>query len=413
MALADVTDWMDEFGVPDNVWYAKRLAANDTLANASHQAGPYFPKEILFSLFPALNKSSVENPDVRFPLYVDSHPDHREVRAVWYNKKLFGKGTRNETRLTGFGGQHSALLDPDSTGTLTIFAFKPAPGPTGKECHVWVCRDGTEEDLFEDRLGPVEPKEFKLWKPGMTPEATLFTTEASSATSCHLARADIPAEWLKNFPSGEVIIQKTIERRPPTGMDADVRLLRRRQCEYEMFQSIEEATFLPKIKAGFSSIDTFTGLAQSILQSRKSRSGNSLELHAREIMREEGLVAEKDFSHRPVIENGKRPDFIFPSAAAYETAAFPTTKLRMLAAKTTCKDRWRQVLNEADRISKKHLLTLQEGVSVGQFKEMSDAGVLLVVPVGLHKAYPKSIRQHLISFESFLGDVRLLNISSS
>jgi hypothetical protein len=82
----------------------------------------------------------------------------------------------------------------------------------------------------------------------------------------------------------------------------------------------------------------------------------------------------------------------------------------MLAAKTTCKDRWRQVLNEADRIESKHVLTLQEGVSEGQFKEMQEAKVKLVVPTGLHKSYPDSVRPHLISFESFIADVRLLGL---
>ena len=82
----------------------------------------------------------------------------------------------------------------------------------------------------------------------------------------------------------------------------------------------------------------------------------------------------------------------------------------MLTAKTTCKDRWRQVLNEANRIPQKHLLTLQEGVSEGQFREMHEAGVQLVVPLGLHDSYPESVRPHLITLESFIGDVRLLSI---
>lgn len=194
-------------------------------------------------------------------------------------------------------------------------------------------------------------------------------------------------------------------------MNPDVRLLRRRQCEYEMFLSIEEAVYLPKITGGFTSVDGFLGLAQTILQSRKSRSGNSLELHAREIMSEEGLVAGTSFTHRPIIEGGKRPDFLFPSKIAYENLQFPETKLRMLAAKTTCKDRWRQIINEADRIHIKHLLTLQEGVSEGQFREMTEAGVQLVVPNGLHRAYPDGVRPHLITFESFIADVRILSVS--
>ncbi len=82
----------------------------------------------------------------------------------------------------------------------------------------------------------------------------------------------------------------------------------------------------------------------------------------------------------------------------------------MLAAKTTCKDRWRQVLNEASRIDVKHLLTLQEGVSEGQFREMTEAGVALVVPSVLHNAYPESVRSRLLSLETFIAEVRLLKI---
>lgn len=411
MALADVTDWMDQFGIPNTAWYAKRLSANHTLATQAHQAGPYIPKEFLFDMFPTLNQPDAENPDCRFDLYIDSHADHRNIRAVWYNNRLRG-GTRNETRLTGFGGQNSALLDPDSTGSLAVFAFILTDIGPASECHVWVCRDGTEEDLFEERLGPVEPKQYVIWRPGALPDADLFTAEPSSTTGCRLAEADIPAPWLAKFPTGEEIIRKTLELRPPTGMSPDVRMLRRRLCEYEIFQSVEEAVYLPRMRDGFRTLDNFLSLAQTILQSRKSRSGNSLELHTREIMMEEGLRSGTDFSHRPVIENGKRPDFIFPSTNAYQDSNFPQGRLRMLAAKTTCKDRWRQIINEANRIPLKHLLTLQEGVSEGQFREMREAGVALVVPMGLHEAYPETVRPHLITFESFIGDVRLLTVQT-
>lgn len=67
-------------------------------------------------------------------------------------------------------------------------------------------------------------------------------------------------------------------------------------------------------------------------------------------------------------------------------------------------------INEVDRIPIKHLLTLQEGVSEGQFREMQEAGVQLVAPMGLHVSYPDTVRPYLVSFESFIGDVRLLNL---
>ncbi|MGR6765660.1 type II restriction endonuclease, partial [Aeromonas veronii] len=68
-------------------------------------------------------------------------------------------------------------------------------------------------------------------------------------------------------------------------------------------------------------------------------------------------------------------------------------------------------LNEADRIPAKHLLTLQEGVSETQFREMNHAGVQLVVPAGLTDKFPKAVQPHLQSLESFIGDVRLLPVA--
>jgi hypothetical protein len=90
--VGDLVEWLDEHGAPAFVWYVKRLSGNDTLANGSHQAGPYIPRDFLFEIFPALNRREVKNPDVRFNLYVDSHPDVREVRAIWYNNRFHDTG---------------------------------------------------------------------------------------------------------------------------------------------------------------------------------------------------------------------------------------------------------------------------------------------------------------------------------
>lgn len=403
MALADLTSWLDEFDRPGFLWYVKRLAANDTLATNAHQAGPYVPKNFLFTVFPPLNTAFFRNPDIRFDLFLDSHGDHRNVRAVYYNNKLRGEGTRDEARITNFGGRQSALLDPDSTGALAVFVFPMQGAAEGtRGCHAWLCRVEAEEDLVEDRIGPVEPGQYVVWTPAL---GRSTEPEAPSRTHCRLSREQIPVAWLTRFPAGEEIIRKVVELRNGTSASVDERLLQRRECEYQIFQSVEEAFYLPRIQQGFTSVEGFVGLAQTILQSRKARSGNSLELHAREIFLEEGLRSLQDFQHKPVIENGKRPDFLFPSQAAYEDRNFPAERLRMLAAKTTCKDRWRQVINEADRISTKHLLTLQEGVSEGQFREMHEAGVQLVVPKSLHDAFPPAVRTRLLSLEEFIRDV--------
>ncbi len=169
---------------------------------------------------------------------------------------------------------------------------------------------------------------------------------------------------------------------------------------------------LPLIREGFPTIEEFVGVAQRILQRRKSRSGRSLELHVREILLEEGLVENRDFAHGPITEAGKRPDFLFPSEEAYRSSSFPPDQLRMLAVKTTCKDRWRQILNEADRVPEKHLLTLQEGVSMNQFTEMRKAGVRLVVPRALLRKYPHDARPHLQTLTAFIEAVRGPEVAS-
>jgi len=77
----------------------------------------------------------------------------------------------------------------------------------------------------------------------------------------------------------------------------------------------------------------------------------------------------------------------------------------MLATKTTCKDRWRQVRSEAARIGRKHLLTLQEGVSADQFREMQEDDVILVVPESLLVKYPEEVQPHLLTLGMFLREV--------
>lgn len=409
MPTMELADWLDEYSGQRFVWYVKRLTANDTQANGSHQAGPHVSKEFLFRLFPTIARRDVKNPDVRFILSVDSHADSREVRAVYYNNKFHDNPTsgRNEARITGFGGSTSALLDAESTGAIAVLAFGIGHDGAATECHVWVCRHETEEDFVEDRIGPVEPGRAIAWPPA---QLSMLSGAAPSRSSCWLAANEIPAAWLTKFPTGAQLVQKAIELRSELSLNPDQRLLRRRDCEYEIFRSVEQAVELPNVTAGFTTIDDFIARAQSILQRRKARAGRSLELHTRQIFVDEGLTEGTHFSFQPESESNKTPDFLFPSEAAYKDASFPADKLRMLAVKTTCKDRWRQIVNEADRVHNKHLLTLQEGVSENQFKEMLDCKVQLVVPTKVIESFPKPLRPHIQTLESFIGDVRLLSV---
>jgi len=74
----------------------------------------------------------------------------------------------------------------------------------------------------------------------------------------------------------------------------------------------------------------------------------------------------------------------------------------MLGAKTTCKDRWRQVLTEAQRITDKHLITVEPSISEAQTAEMQHHRLQLVVPQPLHETYQPEQREWLIGLRDFL-----------
>jgi hypothetical protein len=101
-------------------------------------------------------------------------------------------------------------------------------------------------------------------------------------------------------------------------------------------------------------------------------------------------------------ENRAKPDFIFPDISHYHDPVFPAIYLTMLGVKSTCKDRWRQVLSEARRIERKHLFTLEPGISENQTIEMTENKLTLVLPKGLHDSYKPVQQECLMQLEKFI-----------
>ena len=73
----------------------------------------------------------------------------------------------------------------------------------------------------------------------------------------------------------------------------------------------------------------------------------------------------------------------------------------MLGVKSTCKDRWRQILVEADRIDNKHLLTLEAAISTAQTDEMKTKHLQLVLPERLHHSYTEMQQTWLMNVSEF------------
>ncbi len=162
-----------------------------------------------------------------------------------------------------------------------------------------------------------------------------------------------------------------------------------------------------RLRAGFLTdkvpdVDGFIAFSLSVQNRRKSRAGKSLEHHVAALFSARKLKFERGVE----TELHNKPDFLFPGKAAYQDLQFKAEKLTMLGSKSTCKDRWRQVLSEAERIPHKHLLTLEPGISENQTDEMRAKKLQLVLPASLHATYREAQRSWLMNVEDFVKLVR-------
>lgn len=172
--------------------------------------------------------------------------------------------------------------------------------------------------------------------------------------------------------------------------------------EEELFRALESVIIGEKLALGFQSVDEFIRYSLSVQNRRKSRMGFALQNHLAEIFTNHGLR----FTAQARTEGNNRPDFIFPGQAEYHDEAFDASLLVMLGVKSTAKDRWRQVLTEADRIPGKHLCTLETGISIKQTDEMARQQLRLVIPTILQLSYLDNQLQALLSVAAFIELVR-------
>lgn len=186
--------------------------------------------------------------------------------------------------------------------------------------------------------------------------------------------------------------------------DPDAALLAWMEREERLYRTLERHLLVESLddllqKQDRKALDPepFIKVVQSTLQRRKSRAGFALENHLEQVFQVHGIT----YTRTGVTEGRLKPDFIFPDIARYHDFQFPESGLTMLAAKTTCKDRWRQILNEAARIPYKHLITTEPGISENQTEEMSAEKVQLVIPKGLHGSYTPAQQKWIIPLAEF------------
>lgn len=187
---------------------------------------------------------------------------------------------------------------------------------------------------------------------------------------------------------------------------ADETLVRWLEREEQLFRALEKHIIGDRLQSGFDNVDTFIEYSLSVQNRRKARMGFALQNHLQELFNAHRLR----YTAQTRTEANNRPDFVFPGQTEYHDPSFDAMLLVMLGAKSTSKDRWRQVLTEADRIPRKHLCTLEAGISTRQTDEMQRQQLTLVVPEALHETYSEQQRTTMLRVADFIEVVRAKQI---
>ena len=363
--------------------WCRFITGNDAGTTGSHQAGFYVPKCASELLFDEPGRKG-ENKE-------------KTVQIKWQDDfttescmKYYGQGTRNEYRITRFGRNFPFLQD-DNVGDLLIIA------------------KFTEEDYVGYVLSSDEDIDDFFATFNLPPDETNQLIDASGIVLPDDKIAQLLLEFVnrfKSFPETKTMAtgaRYCFNRAYNIADEAlisspDEILLNWVDTEYRLFRLMEEKVYAEVMTKPFVSIDAFVQMANEVLNRRKSRAGKSLEHHLADIFTHNKLI----FEEQAITEENKKPDFLFPNATCYHNLQFPADDLIVLGAKTTCKDRWRQVLTEADRVDVKYLFTLQQGISKNQLLEMKDSQLKLVVPRKYIGSFPEDFQSDISSLQDFI-----------
>lgn len=365
--------------------YCHYITPNDVGATGSHQYGFTFAKPF-YSLFfdtPGVKGEMKEN-FIRIHWQDDFYTDSR---AIYYGQK-----SRNEYRITRFGRGFEFLRE-DYVGSLLVMT----KGQDG-EYYAYVLseQDDIEYFILTFGLNITCGNQWINKDSGLSHEKRLENEiNHIVETLSHFPETTQMSEFARQCYYNTIVGTERVK-------DIDRKLVEWCDIEYTMFGKLEDKLYRPLYSKGFNSCAELVELSNSLLNRRKSRAGKSLEHHLAATFTEEQIR----FEEQVVTEVKKKPDFIFPDGASYHNLLFPADKLTMLGAKTTCKDRWRQVLNEADRIEEKHLFTLQQGVSKNQLAEMETEHLKLVVPKHNLQLFDREYHHNIMTLTDFVGMVR-------
>ncbi len=368
------------------------ITPNDTGQTGSHQCGYYLSKEATSAIFDIIISKGANIEKTINIEWFGEHEGSLETLTTESHFHYYGVGTRNESRITNFGRDYP-FLEESHIGDMLVLVRNDKDYYSG-----FILSKDDDIENFSYLFNAALDKRNQL----------VSITGPTPVLNLESALVEFAAKF-QEFPDTK-IMSKEAEDCFNKANKVDKNMIRNNpdkylqdwyNTEYDLFKLIENQIYESTKRSGFDTCDELISYSSSLLNRRKSRAGKSLEHHLSSIFSQCGLK----FEEQVITENKKKPDFLFPDAKSYHNMVFPADDLVFLGSKTTCKDRWRQVLSEADRIHIKHLFTLQQGVSRNQLSEMKDSNLILVVPKDNITLFNKEFSGNIQTLSQFIAFV--------
>lgn len=349
-------------------------------------------------------RTGLSIPECAAPLFFSSPGNiggNRWVEIKWQNEfttknrlVYYGSGPKEEYRLTDFGWGFPFFKE-DDVGDLLILVRHSKDYYKG----FILQSDQDVEDFFYCFSIP----------PTTTNQLIDVTCGKSLSGPLDDEMEEVVSRFI-NFPTTDKMsnLARQIYNKAHNITDREIRddpddiIQKWTDTEFSLFKKFEQKVYANYYLEPLGNLQSLISAVNVINNRRKSRAGKSLEHHLSHIFK----TAKLKFEEQVRTEDNKKPDFIFPGGNAYHDKLFPTEGLIFLGAKTMCKDRWRQVLNEADRIKTKYLFTLQTSITKNQLLEMKHAHLKLVVPAANKPSFAAEFHTEIMTLSSFIEMVK-------
>jgi hypothetical protein len=119
------------------------------------------------------------------------------------------------------------------------------------------------------------------------------------------------------------------------------------------------------------------------------------------------------FNSQEKVDGDRVPDFILPNSAYYMARESRSSDdAVLLSAKTTCRERWTQILSEGTYVDTRYLATLDAAVPRDKIVNMHSERVVMIVPESQKKALEHyRAANNVLEFHDFMSKVLLVKRS--